>query len=103
MADRAAFWQKLVARRRRERLSVAQLCHEAGVSPASFYAWQRRLRSVEQPELVPVHIVPVQGTSGSSDAAIEIELPEAIRLRIAPGCDRQTLAMVLSVVRGEAR
>jgi hypothetical protein len=100
MSDRAAFWRKLIARRRREELSVEQVCQEAGVSPASFYAWQRRLRSAEQPELVPVHIVPEHD---ASDAAIEIELPEAIRLRIAPGCDRQTLPMVLSTLRGEAR
>ncbi len=49
---------------------------------------------------MPVHIVPEHS---ASDAAIEIELPEAIRLRIAPGCDRQTLPMVLSTLRGEAR
>ena len=103
MSDRAAFWRKLIARRRREELSVEQVCQEAGVSPASFYAWQRRLRSAEQPELVPVHIVPEHSASSAADAAIEIELPEAIRLRIAPGCDRQTLSMVLSVLRGEAR
>jgi hypothetical protein len=79
MSDRAAFWRKLIARRRREELSVEQVCREAGVSPASFYAWQRRLRSAEQPELVPVHIVPEHG---ASDAAIEIELPEARRCAI---------------------
>jgi transposase-like protein len=67
--SRAAFWRQLIERRRHGGLSVAQVCEQAGVSPALFYQWQRKLRGAAAPtrnvqpdrpaasRLVPVHIV----------------------------------------------
>ncbi len=40
----AASWQKRVERQLRSGLSVQEYCRREGVSPASFYAWKRRLR-----------------------------------------------------------
>ncbi len=41
---RERFWQKLIARRKQSGRSVADVCWEAGVSTASFFVWQRKLR-----------------------------------------------------------
>jgi hypothetical protein len=116
-SGRVAFWQGLIERRRHSGLSVARLCGEVGVSPASFYQWQRKLRgrvaraSNTQPDqrtasrLVPVHIVPDAPTGHAGAAGmLEIELPGEIRLRIPSGCDRATLQVVLSMLlHGDSR
>jgi len=43
--ERRRFWQELFAKRAALGLSVAQVCQEAGVSQATFYAWRNRLQS----------------------------------------------------------
>ena len=115
--ERAAFWRELVERRRQSSLSVAQFCEQAGVSAASFYQWQRKLRAssrrpargviTAQPAggtLVPIRILPDppaahRNLNGrNSGGTIEIELPGPIRLRVPCGCDRATLELVLSVL-----
>ena len=45
-AERRRFWQELFAKRDALGLSVAQVCQEAGVSQATFYAWRKRLAIV---------------------------------------------------------
>ena len=72
-ADRRRFWQELFAKRQTAGLSVAQVCQEAGVSQATFYAWRKRLQSSRERSaaaasrrgltkkaspLVPVRIIP---------------------------------------------
>ena len=47
-AERQRFWQELFAKRATLGLSVAQVCEEAGVSQATFYAWRKRLQSSRQ-------------------------------------------------------
>ena len=109
--DRAAFWGDLVERRRHTGLSVARFCGEVGVSSASFYQWQRKLRadaaaaSNTQPDpraasrLVPVHIVPdALGGHDGAAGTLEVELPGEIRLRIPSGYDVATLQVVLSLL-----
>src|SRR5580698_8049541 len=105
-SDRGAFWRDLIERRRHSGLSVAQFCAEVGVSPASFYQWQRKLgdatpESNAQPDrraasqLVPVHIVPAAPAShGDSAGRLEVDLPGEIRLRIPAGCDAAMLQLV---------
>jgi len=108
--NRAAFWQGLIKRRRRSRLSVAQVCEQVGVSPASFYQWQRKLCAKASParnaapdrgasRLVPVRII-ADSPSGCSDSAcaLEIDVPGGIRLRVPAGCDRATLQFVLGLL-----
>ena len=43
-STRMGFWRELIQRRRHSGLSVADVCEQAGVSPASFYQWKRKLR-----------------------------------------------------------
>src|SRR5277367_6020997 len=110
-SGREAFWRDLIERRRHSSLSVAQFCAEVGVSSASFYQWQRKLRGDAAPaqhaqpdrratsQLIPVHIVPDAPTGHAGAAGmLEIELPGEIRLRIPAGCDRATLQIVLSML-----
>jgi transposase-like protein len=109
-SNRAAFWRKLIEGRRRSGHSVARVCEEAGVSPASYYQWQRKLRGTAPARnaasdrgsagrLVPVHIV-ADATIDHHESAdsLEIELPGEVRLRIPAGCDRATLQLVLSML-----
>ena len=94
-----------------------RVCEQAGVSPASFYQWQRKLRVATAPtrngqpnrlavsRLVPVHIVadPPIGRADST-VMLEIELPGEIRLRIPAGYDPATLQVVMSLLlRGDSQ
>lgn len=104
--QRTVFWRQVIERRRNSRLSVERFCKEAGVSPASFYVWQRKLRDTRtaprpvQNDLVPVRIVPDPATPVASAAGvIEIDLADAIRLRVPPGCDHEALRIVLRALR----
>ncbi len=113
-SGRAAFWRDLIERRRHSGLSVAQFCGEAGVSTASFYLWQRKLRGGaaarrqarparpdrrETSRLVPVHIVADAPASRSDSAGmLEVDLPGEVRLRIPAGCDAATLQLVFDML-----
>ena len=111
--DREAFWRKLIDRHATSRLSVDELCRQAGVSTASFYAWRRRLRSARntkaKPSLVPVRIVADCGGAddhgaGDHGAPITVELVEtsthapAVRVSIPRGCDEESIRRVLRAV-----
>jgi transposase-like protein len=124
-SNRAGFWRELIQRRRHSGLSVARVCEQAGVSPASFYRWQRQLRggpalgpnaasdrgsSAAAPQsrcdpragsrLVPVQIVADPPTGRDESAGqLEVELPGEIRLRIPAGCDRAMLELVIQLLR----
>lgn len=107
--SRVVFWRGLIERRRRSRLSVSEVCERAGVSPASFYQWQRKLRAAaghshqatvdrEASRLVPVRIVADSPSGRDSTGALELELGGAVRLRIPAGCDRVALELVLGML-----
>jgi transposase-like protein len=111
-AERRRFWQELFAKRASLGLSVAQVCKEAGVSQATFYAWRKRLQSSRQRSmavgprrgltkkaspLVPVRIVSDQLDEGRTPTVI-IELPGAVRVQIPPGCEASTIQAVLQAV-----
>jgi len=110
-ADRLAFWRGLIARQASSQLTVGELCRQAGVSTASFYAWRRRLPApkvatrqsshvITQSSLVPVRVVADHGaeiTVELVDAASEtplIQLP-TIRVSIPSGCDEASIRRVL--------
>lgn len=103
-SDRAAFWRKLIAQRQSSRLTVRQLCEQAGVSPASFFDWQRRLRAANQvspsavtPALVPVRVVE------DRVAQITVELSQAVHVHLASDCDAATLERVLRAALAAGR
>ena len=108
-AERRRFWQELFAKRATLGLSVAQVCEEAGVSQATFYAWRKRLQSSRQVHstvgsrrsptktaspLVPVRIIPDR-TAADRASTMIVELPGAVRVQIPSGCDAATIQAVL--------
>ena len=107
--ERECFWRELVARRESSDLTVAELCGQAGVSTASFFVWQRRLRkrkparrssTIESPlrsPLVPVRIVPDRVDEGRASSVV-VELPGPVRVQIPPGCDATTIHAVFQSV-----
>jgi|GEM_PF-2563937 len=103
--DREVFWRKLIAQQTSSQLSVAKLCEQAGVSPASFYAWRQRLNSLgggaKHSSLVPVRVVADQQV-GSGEITIEFaDTPApspAIRVCISAGCDEASIRRVLCAV-----
>ena len=117
VSDRESFWRALISRREALQLTVAQACVEAGVSTASFFQWQKRLRTAKprtarsqkmkeevkkakRSPWLPVRIVEDRGVE------ITLELPSGVRVRVPTGCDERTLACVLQLAfattRGEA-
>jgi transposase-like protein len=107
--DRESFWRELVARRESSDLTVSELCGQAGVSTASFFFWQRRLRkqkparrsgtieALAHSSLLPVRIVPDRADEGRAPPVV-VDLPGAIRVQIPPGCDASTIHAVLEAV-----
>ena len=108
--ERESFWQDLVAQRTSSQLTVSELCRLAGVSPASFFAWQRRLRKHgpirrssaaikgrSGPSLVPVRIVADQAEEVRM-MPIVVELPGPVRVQIAAGCDVATIHAVFQAI-----
>ena len=110
--ERRQFWQELFAKRAALGLSVAQVCQEADVSPATFYAWRKRLQSSERggvaigsrrgltktaSPLVPVRIVSDRIDADPTPTMI-VELPGAVRVQIPPGCDAATIQAVWQAV-----
>jgi transposase-like protein len=109
--ERRQFWQELFAKRAALGLSVAQVCQEAGVSQATFYAWRKRLPSSSRTTaaigsrrgltkaaspLVPVRIV--ADRTEDHPRTMIVELPGAVCVQIPPGCDAATIQAVLQAV-----
>jgi len=72
----ASAWERRIARQGRSQLSIAEFCSQEGVSPASFYAWRRRLRGADLAGPQPSLFVPVElPTPASAVGGVRIELP----------------------------
>ena len=105
-AEREAFWRKVIEQREALQLTIDEVCERAGVSRASFYVWQRRLREADlQREAIatrPSPLVPVKIVDDRV-VSITIELPGDICVRVPQGCDQQTLACVLQLLLAPTR
>ena len=89
-------WQQRLERCRHSGLSIPAFCDREGISPASFYAWRRRLHhdptppAADAPRLVPVRLVtPPVG------APVELLLPSGVVLRLSPDADLAWLRQLL--------
>src|SRR5436190_109758 len=114
--ERTLFWRDLIERQRTSGLNIARFCADAGVSQNSFYVWKKRLLTTAQQDraamsrrkhrrkkamtksLVPVRVIPDVSHQPPTDKAIEITWPNGIALRVAPGCDSQTLREVFGML-----
>jgi len=92
-------WVERLARFSASGLRPAEFCAREGVSPASFYAWKRRLHDgaapahPDAPRLVPVHVVPAPAS-----APVELVLPSGCLLRLSPDCDLGWLRQLLPLL-----
>jgi len=110
--EREVFWRELLARRNRLHLTVKEVCQQAGVSVACYFHWQQKLRPrrpqprgrVAQPQkppspraLTPVRLVE------DRVAAVILELPHGVRVRLPPSSDAATFARLLRTVLSACR
>ena len=121
--ERKRFWRDLVERQQTSGVNIARFCADSGVSQNAFYVWKKRLLPTTQQDraailrrkhrrkkavtksLIPVRVIPNGSHQPPTAQAIEIAWPNGIALRVAPGCDSQTLREVFgllsSAVNGE--
>jgi len=113
--ERKRFWRDLIERQPTSGLNIARFCADAGVSQNAFYVWKKRLRTNVQnvpamtrrkhrrkkavgTALVPVRVISDISHQPPTAQAIEIAWPDGITLRVAPGCDCQTLREVFDLL-----
>lgn len=108
-------WAERIRRRRESGLTVAEFCEWEGVSAASFYNWQKKLRGTEflrqsvelvTPEgrslrsllkasFLPVHVMQ-SGATASPATRIEIQLTNGVRVFV-PISDFETVENAIKV------
>ena len=100
--ERERFWRRVVAGQPRSGMSVLTWCGQQGVLVSSFYAWRRELtkrdaqRQSTSAPLLPVEIV--ASAADASASAVEIDLPSRAKVRVRPGCERELLRQVLTLL-----
>src|SRR5438552_8030467 len=117
-SERERFWRKVMARRRSSGQSVRAFCRSEGLTESAFYFWRRTLQqrkaAAVRPKFVPVRVVGPRGSvvvnpeadSGEPSAtmpeaiqaAIEIILPDRVRVRVPADCRVQSLRTVLDAL-----
>ena len=114
-------WRGIFREHRASGLSVAAFCRRAGISPAPFYSWRRKLRhEPTRPNRSGSRrgeVKPYRGSHGPADSkvsdfvevqrpaeamaeasALELRLPGGRSLVIRPGFDRPTLRALLTTL-----
>ena len=96
MSETAAMWRERIERQKASGLPISRFCERERISPASFFAWRKRLASTPAPMFLPVSVVePVR-----QSPAIELERTDGTLLRIFDGARRQTVIDVLAALAG---
>jgi hypothetical protein len=99
-------WRLRLRRQAASGLSIPEFCSREGVSPASFYAWRRRLATppttapAETPLFVPVSLEPDPCGGHARARGFEIELPHRVLLRCEDAPDPQWLGRVVAALAG---
>lgn len=108
-------WAERIQRRRESGLTVAEFCEWEGVSVASFYNWQKKLRgttsrrqsvelvtpegrsprSLQKASFLPVHVMQTEATA-SPLTRIEIQLTNGVRVFV-PISDSETVEHTISI------
>jgi hypothetical protein len=125
--ERERFWRDLIERQPASGMSIAQFCKQSGVSANSYFVWKRRLRrQIGEPErghrasrprrnsgegsshrkahpvgksFVPVRLIadPVHRHAPHA-AAIEVEWPNGLVLRVPTDCDGRVVRDVVEAL-----
>lgn len=108
-------WSERIRRRRESGLTVAEFCEWEGVSVASFYNWQKKLRgtkprrqpvelltpegrsqrSLQTASFLPVHVMQA-GATASPATRLEIQLTNGVRVFV-PISDFETIENTIAV------
>ena len=99
---RMAKWSEIIKDRCESGLTIKEYCAERGISRDAYFYWLRKIResavaaaSEQFAELLP----PVEPPAGVGKATgVTIELNGA-KIRVEDACSRNTLSMVLEVLR----
>jgi transposase-like protein len=132
--EREQFWRDLIGRQPASGLSIAQFCKQTGVSANSFFVWKRRLRPqigrAGRPQATSRSRAPVRSTRSNGPAAaassfvpvrliadpvrhqaptvaaIEVEWPNGLVLRVPVGCHadvvRDVVKVLVPLIAGDA-
>lgn len=92
--DREAFWRDVLDRQAGSGLTVAAFCRQEQVSPASFFAWRKKVARGEKPRFVPVML-----SAPASAASFEIRLKGGTVVTVPSGFDEASLRRLLQVAR----
>ena len=84
-----AVWRDVHRRFERSGMTVAEFCEVEGCSVGNFYAWRKRLGDRQHQSFAEVVV------QERSESAIEIELSNAVRLRLVGAVDARQLRTVL--------
>ncbi len=100
--QREAFWRNLIELRESSQFTVNEVCQRGGVSHASFYLWQKRLRSASRPTEVSAAppATPLVRVRIVEDEVSEliVEVHDRVKVRVPSNCDEAALKRVLRAV-----
>jgi hypothetical protein len=94
------FWRDLIDRWKASGQSVAAFCAAHHVSPATLYAWRKRLAAPRSRTVAPspgfaaVPVIP--------DPMAEVSLPSGLVVRVPVSTDPATVARLVLALRGAA-
>jgi transposase len=110
-------WQEKVQRWQQSGESVRAFCRREGLHESAFFAWRRELARRQEERQTTKHpakaatpaksirFLPLEVAAKSTaddSGGVEILLSEGRVVRVRPGFDRQTLAVVLAVLETRA-
>ena len=104
MPDTAAIWRKRVAGWRASGQAAEEYSAGRGFAASTLRWWASKLkRDASARPVVRVAQLVRSGTGTGRGGSIVIEVLEArMRITVEPGADRETLAIVLGLVRGRS-
>lgn len=94
------FWRELIERWKASGQSVAAFRATHQVSPATFYAWRKRLAApgsrvvLSSPPFAAVRVIP--------DPTAEVSLPSGLVVRVPVSTDPAIVARLIPALRGAA-
>lgn len=106
--NRERTWRRHIAKQPSSGQTIRAYCETHRLRETSFYFWRSEIakrdrEAAAEPKAAPA-FVPVAVIEGSArrDSPINIRLAGGHRVRVRSGCDRELLADVLKLLRGES-
>lgn len=99
-SELAAHYGRILAEQERTGTSMREVAGNYGVTPATLYAWRRRLREDGESSggLIAVDVLDAE-PSPRSNSQYEVVLPGGVTIRVPSDFDANRLKVLLEVVR----